>query len=63
MFEIPFKAIEQLKDWNEPLHRNSLKVDECFVLVILLNLVEEKDIAEGNISDEVRDFIRGMTNI
>lgn len=59
LVEIPISVIEKLQDWNASPQNDNLDIDRCFTLAVLLTLVEKEDIINGNVSDAVREFIRG----
>lgn len=59
LFEIPDAVLKKFEVWNTPPQDKSDEIDKRFVLALLLVLVSENDILNGNISQDALTFISG----
>lgn len=58
-FEIPFKVIEKLTEWNTRSENDNQKYDKKVVVALLLMCVTFDDLALHNVKQEIKDFIFG----
>lgn len=56
------EVIVTLEKWNTRPNHQTATYDELMVQALLLCCVNADDLAEGNIGDEVKEFIRGKFN-
>lgn len=58
--EIPDKVIKTLRTWNTCRDKRGSIYDKNLITSLLLVCADPDDILRNNISDELKDFIRGI---
>lgn len=58
-FEIPYRVIEVMNDWNIRPEKATYEFDKKFVAALLLMCVSSDDLAKHAVNQEKKDFIFG----
>lgn len=58
-FEIPFKVIDKLKDWNTHTDKANEEYDRKLISALLLMCCSSNDLANYQVNNDVREFISG----